>query len=387
MKRILFATNSLGCGGVPKAACLFLKALNYEEYDVTMLLLHEEDFFLKELPPNIKIKYIKFNNSMDRGVITTNMNYLCENKHILSRIKRKFLNLKNKEKINGRYETFKAIAKKTQKENQTYDIAIDFYGYGSFLTMYVAECVNARKKLTWLHGEDFLSWIKNVEPVIHKFDKIMCVSNVVKNKFDQSFSQYSNRSEVFYNIIDNSEIIANAKIFDAGFDKSLCNFVTVGRLSKEKNYGFAIEVARELKKKIQFKWYFVGEGSERKQIEKLIKDYNLEEEVILLGRKENPYPYIEAATIYVQPSLHEGMGLTMLEACVLKKVIVASNIPSFQELAKHGHSMVLLDLSVENFTKAITTLCTEKDKYDNLVKQILCENVDYSNEIIKLEYI
>ena len=85
-----------------------------------------------------------------------------------------------------------------------------------------------------------------------------------------------------------------------------------------------------------FKWYFVGDGAERKNIESLISKNDLGDHIVIAGYTDNPYKYISRADIYVQPSRWEGYCLTILEARVLKKPIICSDLEVLKEQIHHG---------------------------------------------------
>lgn len=203
-----------------------------------------------------------------------------------------------------------------------------FYGYGYFLTGYMAEKIKAKKKATWLHDEDFV-WFRNVKKYADKFDRIFAASEAVKNSFIQRFPELKEKTEVFYNAIDTNLII----------EKSLCpcderltgNFIilTVGRLHNQKGYDIAIKTARLLKAAgVPFKWYAIGAGKEKEKLEKLIEKCGVKDCFFLLGRRDNPYVYMRQCDLYVQPSRHEGYVITLVEARTLGLPIVASDIPS-----------------------------------------------------------
>jgi glycosyltransferase involved in cell wall biosynthesis len=115
-----------------------------------------------------------------------------------------------------------------------------------------------------------------------------------------------------------------------------------------------------------------------------IVESNIEKNVILLGQKNNPYPYMKMCDIYVQPSRHEGYGITILEAKILEKVIVASNIEPIKEQIIDGETGILVIPEAENFADAIISLMVDKDKAKVLTENLKKINLDYSKEYIKL---
>ena len=132
--------------------------------------------------------------------------------------------------------------------------------------------------------------------------------------------------------------------------------LTVGRLYREKGQDIIPEVARQLKREgYDFKWYLIGEGSIRKEIEKKIEEYELKDTVILLGTKTNPYRFYKDATIYVQTSRHEGFGITIAEAKVFKLPIVSTDVAGAREQLKEKNE-IIVQFAPEELAKGIKKL-------------------------------
>ena len=77
-----------------------------------------------------------------------------------------------------------------------------------------------------------------------------------------------------------------------------------------------------------FKWYIIGFGPEEELIRQRIAEYKMESHVILLGKKENPYPYIKTCDIYIQPSRYEGKSVSVREAQILCKLVIITDYPT-----------------------------------------------------------
>lgn len=385
MKKILIATNSLGLGGVPKALLCMLKVIDYNQYDVTLRVLHDDDFFMGDLPHNVKLEQIKFPKEYFRSVVTTNIPYLKKINNLFGRIVRGIYTRVLKFKIHGMYPVYCEVAQKLGVEEEKYDLAVDYYGYGSFLTVYISKCINASKKVTWIHDEAIgENWLNVLDSEMLNFDQIFCVSNVCNKKLVNYFPN-NHKISVFFNIVDSTEIITKSNEYVPDFDRDTINLVTVGRLHPQKGYDIAIDIAKILKKQnISFKWYFIGEGGQRDKLEKSIQENDLCDVIKLTGSLRNPYPYMKYSDIYVQPSRHEGYALTMEEAIILKKVIVASKILPFVEVIGTENNAVLVDLDSDIFARAIMQLITDKNYYNMLQMKVSKMHLDFSNEINKL---
>jgi len=101
-------------------------------------------------------------------------------------------------------------------------------------------------------------------------------------------------------------------------------------------------------------WYIIGEGKERKSLEKLIHHNKLDSIFFLLGYKENPYPYMKSCDIYVQTSLFEGLGLTLIEASILQKPIVTTNFPTAHSIISHNKTGLICEMNSQSIAKSIS---------------------------------
>ena len=225
-------------------------------------------------------------------------------------------------------------------------------------TYFVANKVRASKKLAWINT-DYITTLYNKEldyEFYKKIDRIITVSNHTRKSVSEMRSEYLNKVDMIFDIINPTMIRRMAKEYPVTeFDHSFVNILTVGRLVGAKGYDRAIEVAYLLKKAgYRFKWFVIGEGSERNKMEELIIKYNLEDCFILLGKRLNPYPYMSNCELYVQTSLKEGFGLTVSEAKILKRPIVCTTFPTAGEIIENGVDGLIVEHDVQSIFSGIT---------------------------------
>ena len=167
----------------------------------------------------------------------------------------------------------------------------------------------------------------------------------------------------FFNVTDPKEIIrkSDEKVESIRIEGKF-TFLSVGRLEKVKGFDLAVKAAHILKRDgLIFNWYIIGDGVEKKELEKLIKKESVEDCFFLLGRKENVFPFMKQCDLYIQPSIFEGYSTTILEARVLKKIIIASDIPSNREQIHDGFNGFL-------------TQC-QPDKIADIIKKVISVSV------------
>lgn len=373
MKKILMVAQTLGGGGTEVALVELINHLDTKKYEITLLLMDKDTSFIDRIKRKIKIKYLKFDDMFWHNLVSMNT-------MVGKAIK--------KANINSSLKIYDIALKHIYSSvfNKKYDLAIDFYGYGSFTTAIVADKVNASKKVTWLHDAK-MSWIKNVEEYFDKYNKIFCVSKSVKVSFDKLYPQIDNKSEVFYNLIDKTNIIRKSTEFvPHNFKKNKFNIVSVGRLTEQKGFDIALESAKILKNRgLNFQWFVVGEGRDRKKLEKKMRKLNLNNFFFFLGQKANPYPYIKNGNVFVLPSRHEGYGLAVLEARVLKKTVIVSNIPVYKEQIINNKNGLISELNAEDLSNKIMKLYYDSDLRDRIDLYLSKENINFDSEIKKIE--
>lgn len=375
MKKILLVAQSLSGGGTEISLTEFINHLDVQDYDITLLLLDSDNDFAKRINRKISIKYLKFNNSFWHDIVSMKA---LEGKVI------KKITLNHELKI---YDLVLAHIQSSAFDTR-YDLAIDYYGYGSFTTALVAKKINAQKKATWLHDAK-MPWVKNVERYIPRFNRIFCVSKTIKSVFDTRYPEYTDKSEVFYNFINKKYIIKKSEEFvPQEFKKDVFNIVSVGRLTEQKGFDIALKAAKILQNKnVNFKWFVIGDGKDRKKLNRQLHKLKLDNCFFFLGSKSNPYPYVKNADLFVLPSRHEGFGIATLEARILKKIVIVSDIPVSREQIINGKNGLLSKLTPEDLSKCILKIYSDRNLNKKMYEYINNEKIDFDGEINKIKHL
>lgn len=390
MKKILFMISSMNIGGVEKSLLSLLSAIPKDKYEITILTLDKKGGFLEYIPNNVKLieaewfKYIK-QIIMDspKNIIKMyikNYEFLKIPSFIYSYFKSK--------KTNDRYIYYKYVLKSIPECKEKYDVAIAYAGPTEIIDAYISRKVKAEKKIAWVHFDISKHKInkKLYNNLYERFDKIFAVSNECKKKLDEIIPAVRNKSEVLFNIVSEDLINEMSESY-VDFDDNYkgIKIITVGRLSKEKGQDLAIKALAKLKKdRYDVKWYCIGEGNSRREFEQLIKEYNLENNFLLLGSTSNPYPYIKNADIYVQTSRHEGYCLTLAEAKALNKPIVTTNFIGAYEQIKNNENGIIVSCNENDLADAIRKLIDEKEICSKFSNKLREEKIDTTNEVNKL---
>lgn len=390
-KNLLVMMNSMGIGGVEKAFLNLLAFLDQDQFNITVLFYKKEGELLNRIPSWVKVEELKISNlarnlleyGSKRTILESlrRYRYVTALKIILSYLKRKVIKMFSKSN-DPYHELFKYLP----IYNGHFDVALDFFGHSSITTYYISEKVKADIKATWLHRSDFDNQIRTFSSYYDKYDRVYGVSNACIEKFIGIFPEYAEKCETFTNILLIENIKKEAER-GTGFNHhdSGMKILTVGRLVSFKGYDIAISVAAKLKKEgFQFKWYAIGEGSEREMLETLIQQYEVADSFILLGKSDNPYPYMKQCDIYVQSSRSEGYCITLAEARMLNKPIVTTNFFGAREQIIHGKTGLIVNVDEDEIYEAVKKLMTEEQLRRSFSENLSKENISPVKEAEKL---
>lgn len=333
-------------GGVEKELITVLKKI-HDQFDITLLLLYQDDTqMLKEIPENVKIRILGIDKNYYVG---------CAVSLIKQRVKRGKvieaggIGIKRCLKI-GMTGANINISKIPSCED-SFDVAICYHIHSPLMLRYVAEKVQAKKKVAWIHN-DFITTgypIQRLKKYVAAYDEFVAVSRKVENEFRSMCPWYVGHISTAYNYLDEQEIHQRSTEAIEEFiftNEKEVKILTVGRFSEQKGIDLAIITAAMLKKeKLKFHWFLVGYGALEGLYRKLIEQYDVADCFTILGRKANPYPYIKNCDIYVQPSHHEAYSLVMIEAKILKKPIVCTDFNGADEQIENGTNGIIVPLN------------------------------------------
>lgn len=379
-KKIAIVTRRLIAGGIEKSLISMLRQLDKEKFEVTVFVMGSGGEFEKFIPSWVEIINIYGEENSVKDKILNSIKKL----HLIDAAKIPYIYYKVSKARPGKEQEdyLNRLVKPSEKE---YDIAIAYHVPASYPVIFVAEKLNAKKKIAWIHSdvEVYKNELDNYIKYYERFDRIVCVSKYGKKKFDMQYPYLSNKTEVIYNIVDIDEIIerSNEKI-KLEFNSNYINLLTVGRLTEEKGYDLIPYVVRKLKeKRVKFKWYIIGEGELRSKLEEQIISLNLQEDIILLGSLDNPYPYFKNCDIYVQPSRHEGYCITLAEARIFNKPIVTTNFVGALEQITNNETGLVVSFNISELVTAIYKLITNKELRIKFSNNLINEKLDVTTKI------
>lgn len=315
MKKLLFAAYSLDIGGIEKALITLVNKLKEIGYDVTIVLEKKQGIFLEEL--NNEINIIEYTPDKSQNVL-----------------KRKFINICKRIKFISKYKN-------------KFDFSACYATY-SLSSSFVSR-VTSKNSCLWGHADYLTLFENNVDKMkeffkkrkYNKFKNIIFVSQEGKDSFIKVFPEMIENTIVCNNIIDNKKIeeMSKEKI-ELKKDENVRTFINVGRHDeKQKKLSRIIEVSKKLKEdKYKFKVLFIGDGPDNNKYKEMVKKYKLEENIIFLGKKKNPYPYFNISDCVLLTSDYEGYPVVFLESFILNVPLITTKVSDYKEVeGKYGY--------------------------------------------------
>lgn len=243
------------------------------------------------------------------------------------------------------------------------------------------EICHGKRAIQWIHCDpaqhisSFVEvweiWLNILAARNAEIDAFICVSETAKEHFSTYFPEYASKVHAVYNIVDNDKIIslANEHQIEIREEADVLNVVTVARVCKEKGLDMAIQVHALLEKEgVHVRWYVVGDGPFRPELEELIQTYGVQGKFIVLGDKQNPYPYIKKADVFALFSRTEGFGLAVTEAKILTRPSIITNFATAHEHIESGINGLIVSYELEEICQEMKQLVQNKSLRDRFSK-------------------
>ena len=395
--RILIAIHYMHLGGAEISLIGLLQALDPNKVDIDLFVYSHEGELMKLIPEYVNIlpeipAYKMFERPMKEVLKKGHLSVL------LARLKAKMRMksyLKKKQTIDqSAIMGFlgEDVSKVVPDINPSveYDLAISFLTPHNF----VRDHVRAKKKICWIHT-DYTRIDVNAElelPVWDSFDYIASISQDVTKTFLQIFPSLAPKIIEIENILSSNFVRHRAEeIQTTDLEKLTAhssqlttniNLLSIGRFCEAKNYDNVPDICKRtleiLKdKNIDIRWYIIGFGADENLIRQKIVEAGIQEHVIILGKKSNPYPYIKSCDIYVQPSRYEGKSVTVREAQMLCKPIVVTNYPTASSQIQNGIDGIIVPMDNENCAKGLAEFILDIEKQQHIIEYL--KTHDYGN--------
>ena len=391
MKKILIFSHAMELGGAERALLGLLEAIDTTKYSVDLFLMRHQGELLKYIPDNVNLlpenkKYSCLAIPMKEVIRQCQFGVAFGRIRGLFAARKRVKQLKlGDNDVALEYSHKYTLRYMPQVSKEEYDLAI------SFLTphYFVADKVRAKKKIAWIHTDyafvevDRQSQLKMWE----RYDNIISISDDVTKSFVKTFPSLKEKIVMIENIMPMKYMqeLANAFSAEKEMPQNSVSLLTIGRFSPQKKMDEIPQICKRIRERgIDAKWYLIGFGGDEALIRQRISEAGAEDYVIILGKKENPYPYIKACDIYVQPSRYEGKSVAVREAQILGKPVIITNYATAASQLKDGVDGVIVPMDIDACADGIIKVIKDKRLQETLIENT--KKTDYTNagEIEKL---
>lgn len=347
-KKLLFINGHLNTGGVEKSLLDILSHLDYEKYEVDLLLTESLGDYASQLPPqvNVLLRGIEGTYGSLPKVI---VNCVRKRDWFSFRMRIIFLLMK----LFGQKQVH--WAKNLLTGRKQYDCAIGFRR--GLCTQIAAYAVNAKQRITWWHhgsinvdADAYLNEVKNCHWVV-------AVSAGCRRMLSKAMPALEDRLVTIHNMLDITSVKTKAEARNPYSERDLVHIVSVGGLVPEKHFDNAIFAARKLKDlDIAFRWHLVGDGVLRDELQQKAREADVTDCFIFEGNQVNPYPYMKHADLFVHPSYVESFGIVVTEALALGVPCVVTKSTGVMDFLVDGKNAVLTEQSAQSLTEKVLEL-------------------------------
>lgn len=351
-KKIIFVSKALWIGGIETALVNLLNNIDYDKYDVTCLVLKAELDMADRINPNCRLLVI------DRDQCITfkyyykykRLYHLTEESESPSKLHQ--LLMWSVPAIRWAENRLYINYIRNLMKNEIFDTAII---YSDVVAEPTIRAIKASRYLMFYH-HGAMRRVYHDKIGYKKCEKIIAVSDNQADELKKFVPEYAEKIIAIHNLT-NYEEIRNKSLMpiEEKFSKDKFNIVSCGRISREKGMDLAVKACAKLVADgfDNIKWWIVGGGPAEAEVRNLISELNMENYVVMVGMKSNPYPYIKQADLYVQPSRFEGYPMTILEALVLGQPVISTNNNGAKEIITDGINGVLCGASSEEIVDVI----------------------------------
>ena len=395
--RILIAIHYMHLGGAEISLIGLLQALDPNKVDIDLFVYSHEGDLMKLIPEYVNLlpenkTWSMFEKSLKEVFLSG------EFKMGFARLRNKYLSKAYMKQPNHNplgadcsylgFEVSKILP--DINSSVTYDLAISFLTPHNF----VLDHVKAHKKICWIHTDyTRVGVVAELEKSVwEQYDYIASISPEVTKTFLQVFPSCKGKIIEIENILSSTFVRQRAEEFETTDNRqqtTVINLLSIGRFSEAKNYDNVPDICKRtlelLKdKNIDIRWYIIGFGSDENLIRQKIAEAGMQEHIIILGKKSNPYPYIKACDVYVQPSRYEGKSVTVREAQMLCKPVVVTNYPTASSQIQDGIDGVIVPMDNEGCAKGLAEFILDETKQSQIVEYLKTHDYGNINEVNKI---
>lgn len=363
-KKLLFINGHLNTGGVEKALMDILTHLDYEKYEVDLLLTEKLGDYASQLPGQVHV-LLRSIEGTDGPLPNVILNSIRQ---------RDWFSLKMR-LIRLLMKTFgqkwACLAEKMLTDGKHYDCVIGFRT--GFCTQLAAFAVQGDRRITWWHHGEINADSADYLQAASRCDRVAVVSDSCGQMLAAAFPALADKLVTVHNMLDVQAVRQKADLFAPYPDKDVPHLVSVGRLAPEKHFYNAIYAARQLKDRgFRFRWHLVGDGVLREELQRKAAELDVADCFIFEGNQVNPYPYLKNADLFVHPSYVESFGIVVTEALALGLPCVVTESSGVMDFLVDGENAVITAQSPEDLARKVALVLTDDTLRGRLTQNARC---------------
>lgn len=384
-KKIIFATEALWIGGIETALINLLNRIDFEKYDVTLLVTRAS----LELADRVNPKCRLIVSDRDKA-------YTFHTPYKYARLYHLTEKSENPSTLHKALMWTVPVIRwvenrlyinyiRDQMSKEAFDTCVI---YSDRLGETACRGLKSKKYLLFFHNA-LIEKAYHDEISYKSSDKIIAVSESKAAELKAFRQKYADKIISIHNIVDTVAIIQRSKeIINLPFLIDDFNLVTCGRLAHQKAIDWAITACKSLVEKgyYNLQWWVLGSGPDEEKLKSQIAEAGIGNHFHLLGAKTNPYPYMANADLYVQPSRYENYSVVVLEAMALYKPILAT-IPAADQQIKSGVNGMLCEPDPDSIAAGIEMLINHPEERERYRSYLIEHSLEKENEeIMQLLY-
>lgn len=388
-KSLLIVSHALELGGAERSLIGLLDALDPAIWDIDLFLLRHEGELMGAIPAHVNLlPSIPAYTVLARPMKDTlrEGHLLLTGARLAGKLAAGSYTRKHRYTESGvglEYShKFTCPLMPAIRPEKEYDLAV------SFLTphYFVARKVRAKKKIAWIHTDysHVQVDVASETAMWGAYDHIASISDSVTDSFLKTFPGLKDKMLLIENILPEKLIRSQADAFsvEKEMPRKGIRLLSVGRYCTAKNFDNVPDIcARLLALGSDVYWYIIGFGGDEALIRQKIAEAGMENRVVLLGKKKNPYPYIKACDLYVQPSRYEGKAVTVREAQMLGKPVVITRYATSASQLEDGVDGIIVPMDNAGCAEGIAALLRDSEKMVHLSSVCLSRNYSNRNEV------
>ncbi|WLR42793.1 glycosyltransferase [Bacillus carboniphilus] len=389
-KKLLFVMNNMQCGGAERALLSLLESIDESQFEIDLYLLRNEGDFLRKIPSYVNVlggsndyKYfnMSFANSMKHIV------FLKKYKAFIARVMLGFYSKTHHNSALVEQKVWKFLSKIFEPLENEYDVAIGFLEKNPIY--FCVDHVNARKKIGWIHtdynqlGLD----VETDEKYYSKLSYLISVSDELVNILKSNFPSMKSNIKCIENIVSTNIIkkLSQEPVTIERNSQQSIIIVSVGRIVQEKGIDLSFKAIHQLiDKGYDIQWIVIGDGVMREEIEKQIELNHLSKRMKFLGVKDNPYPYMAQADIFLQTSRYEGKSISIMEAKILGTPILITNFDTANDHIQHDEDGYIANMDETSIVNGLEYLIKNEKVREKYIANLMEQNYGTEDEVEKL---